>query len=112
MNDHEAAAAEIAGARIGDRHRKADRDRGIDRIAAARQHVGADAGRAAFLRDHHAVSGGDRLRGRDAGPGGFELRARLRQRDNAAGQQRAEQGEGAEGRADHGDVSLSQARAG
>ena len=35
VDHHEAAAADIAGARIGHRHGEADRDRGIDRIAAA-----------------------------------------------------------------------------
>ncbi len=34
MDHHEAAAADIAGARIGHRQREADRDRGIDRVAA------------------------------------------------------------------------------
>ena len=34
MNHHEAAAADVAGARIGHRHREAGRDRRIDRIAA------------------------------------------------------------------------------
>ena len=36
------AAADIAGARIGHGQRKADRDRGIDRIAALPQDVGAE----------------------------------------------------------------------
>ena len=73
MDHHEAAAADIAGARIGHRHREADRDRGIDRVAAALEDVGADARRARLLRHHHAVAGGDRLRpaeirGRRAAP--------------------------------------------
>jgi len=62
MDDHEAAAADIAGARIGHRHRKADGDRGIDRIAAFLQNVDADARRRCFLRHHHPV-------GRDGLPG-------------------------------------------
>ena len=33
----------IAGARIGHRQREADGDRGIDRVAAALENVGADA---------------------------------------------------------------------
>ncbi len=45
MDQHEAAAAEIAGARIGHRQRKADGDRGIHRIAALPQNVDADARR-------------------------------------------------------------------
>ena len=36
----------------------------------------------------------------------------MKSRDSAAGEQRANEGEGAEGRADHGDGSLSQAHAG
>ncbi len=55
VDHHEAAAAEIAGARIADGQRKADRDRGIHRIAALLQNVVADAGRARLLRHHHAV---------------------------------------------------------
>ena len=42
MDHHEAAAADVAGARIGHRHGEADRDRGIDRVAAALEHLGAD----------------------------------------------------------------------
>ena len=39
MDQHEAAAAEIAGARHRHRQRKADRDRRIDRVAAALQNI-------------------------------------------------------------------------
>ncbi len=66
VDHHEAAAADVAGARIGHRHGEADRDRGIDRVAAAAQHVGADARGARLLRHHHAVLGGDRLDRRNA----------------------------------------------
>ena len=55
VDHHEAAAADIAGARIGHGQRKADRDRGVDRVAAAVEDLDADAGGAAFLRHHHAV---------------------------------------------------------
>ena len=48
MDHHEAAAADVAGARIGHGQRKAGRDRGIDRIAALPQDVGADPARRAF----------------------------------------------------------------
>ena len=58
MDHHEAAAADIARARIGHGHGKAGRHRGIDRIAAALQHVGADPRRDLLLRHHHAVLGG------------------------------------------------------
>ncbi len=46
VDHHEAAAAEIAGARIAHRERKTDRDRGIHRIAALLQNVDADPRRA------------------------------------------------------------------
>ena len=63
MDHHEAAAADIAGARIGHGHGKAGRDRRIDRIAAAPQDVGADPRRDFLLRHHHAVFGGDGMNG-------------------------------------------------
>ena len=65
MDHHEAAAAEIAGARIGHRQREADRDRSVDRIAAPLQNIDADAGGDRLLRDHHAVRGGDSRRASD-----------------------------------------------
>ena len=48
------------------REREADRDRGVDRIAAAPQHVEADPRSGRLLADHHAVHGDDR-------PGGGEV---------------------------------------
>ena len=65
MDHHEAAAADIAGARIGDRERETDRHRGIDGVAAAIENLNADAGGALLLRHHHAVVREDRLRRRD-----------------------------------------------
>ena len=62
MDHHEAAAADIAGARIGHGHRKANRDRGIDRIAATLEHIRADMRRDLLLRHHHAVLGDNRVR--------------------------------------------------
>ena len=59
LHRHEAAAADIAGRRVDDGERIADRDRGIDRVAAALQHVDADARRELVGRDHHAVLGRD-----------------------------------------------------
>ena len=41
MNHHEPAAADVSGARIGDRQGEAGRDRCIDRIAALREHIRA-----------------------------------------------------------------------
>ena len=63
MDHHETAAADIAGARIGDRQRKAGCDRGIHRIAAPAQDVGADLRGDLLLRHHHAVFCGDGLHG-------------------------------------------------
>ncbi len=65
MDDHEAAATDIAGARVSHGERKADRDRRIDRIAPAIKNFDADAGGALLLRDDHAVAGRDGLRRRD-----------------------------------------------
>ena len=73
VDHHVAAAADIAGARIGDGERKAGRDRGVDRVAALLQHLDADAGGARLLRHHHAVArgrlrrGGRRRRGAQGG---------------------------------------------
>ena len=63
VDHHEAAAADIAGARISHRKRKADRNRGVDRVAAAIENFDPDTGGALFLRHHHAVVRQDRLRG-------------------------------------------------
>ena len=49
MDEHEAAAAEIAGARQGDGEREADRDRRVDRVAAALQDVEPDVRRLRLL---------------------------------------------------------------
>src|SRR6185437_1156496 len=65
MDDHETAAADVAGARIGDREREADRDRRVDGIAATVENLDADAGGALLLRDNHAVMRVDALRRRD-----------------------------------------------
>ena len=73
MDHHEAAAADISGAGIGDRHGKAGRHRRIDGIAAARQNVRADSGRDLLLRHHHAV-----FRKRMAGRAGSERCRELR----------------------------------
>ena len=67
VDHHETAAADVAGARISDRKRKADCDRRIDGIPASIENFDADARGAAFLRDHDAIAGMDRLRGRNFG---------------------------------------------
>ncbi len=61
MNHHEAAAADIAGARIGDGECKTGGDCGIDGIPALAQDIGADLGGDLLLRHHEAVLGGDRM---------------------------------------------------
>ena len=82
VNHHEAAAADIAGARIADGERKTDRDGGIHRIAALLQDVDADMRRAGLLRHHHAVAGGDRDRLRNCGLRLTEnLPGKIRRRD-------------------------------
>ncbi len=67
INHHEAAAADVSGARIGDGQRKAGGDRGIDRIAALPQDIGADLRGEPFLRHHHAVLGRDGANGGENG---------------------------------------------
>ncbi len=52
---HETAAADIAGRRINDRQRIADRDCRIDGIAAALQHLDADIRRQMLRGYDHAV---------------------------------------------------------
>ena len=59
---HEAAAAEIAGRRVDDGERIADRDRRIDRVAALLQDVDADFRGQMLGGDDHAVLGRDRRR--------------------------------------------------
>ena len=59
MDHHEAATTDISGARIGHRHGKTGRHRGVDRIAATLEHIGADPRRGFLLRNHHAVFGGN-----------------------------------------------------
>ena len=65
VNHHEAAAANISRARVGNGHGESGGDSGIDRVAAARQNVTADSGRDALLRNHHAVFCGNRANGFD-----------------------------------------------
>ena len=61
VDEHEAAAAEIAGLRQRHREREADRDRRIDGVAAALQDIDADIGRERLLARHHPVRGVDRM---------------------------------------------------
>ena len=59
MHQHEAAAAEIAGAGQGDSQGKPHRHRRIHRIAAAFQNIEADRRGPRLLAHHHAVAGDD-----------------------------------------------------
>ena len=67
MNEHEAAAAQIAGARKSDREREADRDCRIDGVASTLQYVQSDARRRRFLGYDHAVPGEHRTCGGEWG---------------------------------------------
>ena len=60
-DQHVAAAAEVAGERMRDRHREADRHRGVHRVAAGLQHRHADVGRDRLHGDHHALPRAQRL---------------------------------------------------
>jgi hypothetical protein len=68
-DDHVAAAADIAGPRIGDGHGEAGRDRGIDRVAAPLQYGKPDPRGARLLRHHHAMARLDRALGAGTGRG-------------------------------------------
>ena len=61
VDRHEPAAADIAAARLDHGERIADRDRGVDRIAAGGENAGADRGGDVLRGHHHAVLGLDRL---------------------------------------------------
>ena len=60
VDQHEPAAADVAGLRMGHGKSEADRDRGVDRVAALLQDVHPDAAGELLLRHHHAVTGDDR----------------------------------------------------
>ena len=82
MDQHEAAAAQIAGARQRDGEREAHRDRGIDRVAAGAQHIDADPRCRRLLARHHAVRRDDRentriLRNDRLNRGGRRCRLRI-----------------------------------
>ena len=56
MDQHKPAATDVAGARIGHRQRKADRHRGVHRVAAAPKKFNTNTCGARLLRHHHAVA--------------------------------------------------------
>ncbi len=100
VDQHESAAAEIAGARQGDREREADRDAGVDRVAAEPQHLDADPRGGRVLAHHHAVPGDDRQGGGEAGDD--------RRGIGAGGGREKQEGEGGEAKSSQG-VSLPKA---
>jgi len=55
VQDHEAAAADVAGVGQRDRQRESHGDRGVHGVAAAPQHVHADVAGQRARRAHHAV---------------------------------------------------------
>ncbi len=57
IDQHESAATQIAGDRVRDRERKADRDCRIDRVAASLQNVNADLRCQMLLARYRAVGG-------------------------------------------------------
>src|SRR5262249_48028260 len=57
MNEHEAAAAQVAGFRPGHRQGESHGDCSIDRIAAPAKDLHPDFRRRTRDRDHHAVAG-------------------------------------------------------
>ena len=60
-DQHEPTAADVAGKRVGDGEREADRNRGVHRVAAFLQHGYADVGGDRLHRDDHAVLRTQRL---------------------------------------------------
>jgi hypothetical protein len=65
MDQHEAAAADIAGAWICDCERETDGDGSVNRIAATIENLNTDTRCALFLGNHHPVARKDRLRRRN-----------------------------------------------
>jgi hypothetical protein len=101
MDQHIAAAADIAGARVGHRERETRRHGRVDRIAALLEHFDTDACRASFLRNHHAMRRRDWLDGRAGRGRGLGKRGRLcRQRPDPGQACEQEEQRGA-GDADH-----------
>ncbi len=88
MDKHEAAAAEVAGARQGHRKREADRHRRVDRVAAEPQDVEADLRGRCLLGHNHAVL---RDNGQRGGEGRQDPR-RIRTRAGRGEQQESEGG--------------------
>src|SRR5690349_1474057 len=76
VDDHEAAAADVAGDRVGHGEREPDRDRGVDRVPAGLEDLDARLARQpAVARDHRVLAEGRRLAGAEAPAGGEGGRA-------------------------------------
>ena len=90
MNHHEAAAADVSGARIGDGKRKAGGDRGVDRIAALPEDVGTDLRSKPLLCHHQTMLGRDGANGSEIG--GRVRAAFLRKGCRSAGKRKYECG--------------------
>src|SRR5215831_9296706 len=101
VDQHVAAAPDIAGARIGHRQRETGRDRGVDGVAALLENLDADARGARLLRGHHAVARRDRLDARGGYGRGIDDRGRLRRERLEADQACDQRKERVAGEADH-----------
>ena len=91
--DQEPAAPDVAGGGMGHRQREGGRHRGVHRVPAVAQNLGAHLGSDRALRDHHALTGADRgaLGGRGAGSErqGERQRRKERRRHAFSGMARA-----------------------
>ncbi len=103
VQDHEAAAADVAGVGQRDRQREAHGDRGVHGVAAAPQHVHADVGGQRARRAHHAVQRVHRMDDGvvevvvdEAGGLGAGLRAGGRGQRHGGGQGHGQAGQGGE----------------
>ena len=114
VNEHKAAAAQVAGSRENDRQSETHSDGRIDRVAALAKHGCTDLAGQSFLANHHAPGANGRMIGAvvtDDGlhraMGGRGLRRSGRE-DQACGQQRWEDaGTGAESAVSHAVESAS-----
>jgi hypothetical protein len=66
-DDHEPAAPDVPGERKRDGEGEVDRDRGVDRVAAAAQNVEADLNGVGLGGDDHRAVGTQRVEWRDEG---------------------------------------------
>ena len=100
---HEAAAADVAGGRIGDRQREAGSDGGVDGIAAVGEHVAAGLAGDGAGRNHHTLRG---VNGGAWGPGGGGFLGAEGEGEDGAGQPETGGDAGGQGRESHGSAGL------